>query len=478
LEQSKYLSHDTIHALATPIGGALSVVRMSGPSAVKALAGLLPGREADLSGHPPREIFRTKLVDNAGIEGRFERDVLDDAMAVYYRAPKSQTGEDLVEFFLHGGPVVAERVLRRLEDLGSRQALPGEFSFRAVRNGKMSITAAQAVAELIAATNESAAKLALEKMEGSQAKLVTELAERLRKLSTMGELGIDFADQDVPELSLPALKAQASEVLERLRYLEASFDRGQKIQSGIRVAFVGRPNAGKSSFFNALLGEDRSIVSETAGTTRDVVRETLNLRAGSASVTLRLEDTAGIRDLASDRIEREGIERSVRAASAADFVLFICDADALDAGWAETRAVWDSIGKPREKTLVVLTKRDRATEPEFLRARAFLKEVGVPPIGIVSSTTGEGVSEAVKAIVAYCARFTARAPGEVLLTRMDHLRAVRETLTHLERGLSATEEDLFAADLRQALTSLGPVIGETLPDDILGRIFSEFCIGK
>ncbi len=475
MEQSKYLSHDTIHALATPVGGALAVVRMSGPSAIVALGRLLPEGEKGLATYAAREIFRAKMTTDALGGGR---EILDDAMAVYYRAPKSQTGEDLVEFFLHGGPVVVERILRTLEGFGSRQALPGEFSFRAVRNGKTTITAAQAVAELIAATNEGAAKLALEKMEGSQARLITELAEELRKVSTMGELGIDFADQDVEELSLPVLKTRVRKILERLHRLEASFDRGNKIQSGVRVAFVGRPNAGKSSFFNALLGEDRSIVSELPGTTRDVVRESLTLRAGSASVTLRLEDTAGIRDFAGDRIEREGIERSVRAAADADFLILICDANANEAEWAETNAVWDAIGKPREKAVVVLTKRDRATEAEFFRAREALKTFGVPPVGIVSSTSGEGIPEAAKGIVGYCARFTARAPGEVLLTRMDHLRAVRETVTHLERALETTEEDLFAADLRQALTALGPVIGETLPDDILGRIFSEFCIGK
>jgi tRNA modification GTPase len=470
LEHSKYLSHDTIHALATPIGGALAVVRLSGPSAISILGKLLPEADEGLQGRSPREIFRTKIAVGG--------ETIDDAMAAFFRAPKSQTGEDLVEFFLHGGPVVAERTLRALEELGSRQALPGEFSFRAVRNGKTTITAAQAVAELIAATNEGAAKLALEKMEGSQARLITELAEGLRKLSTMGELGIDFADQDVEELSLPVLKTRVREILERLARLEASFDRGNKIQGGVRVAFVGRPNAGKSSFFNALLGEDRSIVSEIAGTTRDVVRESLTLRAGAASVTLRLEDTAGIRDTANDRIEREGIERSVRAAADADFVILICDAIGSDSEWAETSSVWEAIGKPRDKAVVVLTKRDQATDTQFLRARDYMKELGIPPVGIVSSISGEGIPEAAKGIVGYCARFTSRAPGEVLLTRMDHLRAVRDTVTHLERALLTTEEDLFAADLRQALTALGPVIGETLPDDILGRIFSEFCIGK
>src|SRR5690606_1562366 len=217
----------------------------------------------------------------------------------------------------------------------------GEFSFRAVRNGKMNLIEAQAVADLIAAKNGGATALALEKMEGSQSRLVTEMAEELRKLSTMGELGIDFADQDVEELSLPVLKKRAEGILEKLRALESSFERGRKIQEGVRAAFVGRPNAGKSSFFNALLGEERSIVSELAGTTRDVVRETLTLRGKRGSVTLRIEDTAGIRTAPPDRIEREGIDRSVRAALESDFVVSIVDAGATEEEWAETKAVWE-----------------------------------------------------------------------------------------------------------------------------------------
>jgi tRNA modification GTPase len=468
MEQSKYLSEDTIHALATPTGGALSIVRISGPhslATLRTLASLGTSDEIE-----PRRVFRASL--------RFGEKKLDDAVAVFYRGPKSHTGEDLVEFFLHGGAVVAEGVLEALEQIGSRQALPGEFSFRAVRNGKMSVVEAQAVADLIAARNAGAAALALEKMEGSQARLVRDLAEELRKLSTMGELGIDFADQDVEELSLPVLKKRVEAISIRLAALEASFDRGQKIQDGVRVAFVGRPNAGKSSFFNALLGEERSIVSEVAGTTRDVVRETLTLRSERGTVTLRLEDTAGIRRTTEDRIEREGIERSVRAARDADFVVFIADAGANAAEWKESQTVWEEISTPKERTVAILTKADRCTPAALASEKARLTALGIGFIYTVSSLRQEGVHEASRGIVQFCERFTRRDPGEVLLTRLDHLRSVKDTRVHLERALSATEEDLFAADLRHALVALGPVIGDTLPDEILGRIFSEFCIGK
>lgn len=475
MSSQQYLSHDTIHALATQVGGALAIVRVSGPKALSALSALTAGASEK---RKAREVFRHKI---ARVEG-LKREVLDDAVCVFFESPRSHTGEDLVEFFIHGGTAVAERLLEALESLGSRQALPGEFSFRAVRNGKMALSEAEAVADLIAAKNQGAAALALEKMEGLQSSLVRELAEELRKLSTMGELGIDFADQDVEELSLPVLQKRTKAILEKLSHLEGSFDRGQKIQSGVRAAFIGRPNAGKSSFFNALLGEERSIVSETAGTTRDVVRETLTLRrrvgASASSVTLRIEDTAGIRATTTDQIEKIGIERSIRAAREADIVIVIVNAGESAVEWAETVAVWEGVGKPMTKALAILTHVDTVSQSVAAKCMEDIRTLGISSVYAVATPAFLGIREAAAGIVDFCERFVGREPGEVLLTRLDHLRAVRVTITHLERALSTTAEDLFAADLRQALVALGPVIGETLPDDILGRIFSEFCIGK
>ncbi len=467
-----YLADDTIHALATPTGGALAVVRMSGPKSREILERLVGGTLSVGA----RELFRARLKGEDGAE-------IDDGMAVFFAGPRSHTGEDGAEFFLHGGTVVASRLLDALTFFGSRQALPGEFSFRAVRNGKTTLAQAEAVADLIGAKNEEAAKLALEKMAGSQSKLVTEIAEGLRKLATMSELGIDFADQDVEELSLPSLKRELALVRERLTRLEASFERGKYVQDGIPVAFVGRPNAGKSSFFNALLGEDRSIVSDIAGTTRDVVRENIHLKGSSAlgsrtSITLRLHDTAGVRAATQDRIEREGMARSLRTAREAEFVLLISDAGKGMDERSETEAVWKELAIEARRAVIIFTKSCEAGPSDRLAAEALRERLGIKDAYWVDSPSGEGIAEAADGIVRFCERFVHRAPGEVLLTRREHLLAVQATQNHLERALSAIEEDLFAADLRQALVSLGPVIGQTLADDILGRIFSEFCIGK
>ncbi len=443
------------------------MVRLSGPGVLEALDRLSPARR--LSDSEPRVLRRITLRTPQG-------QVLDDAMAVIFKAQASYTGEDSAELHIHGSAVVATRVLEALREQGIRQALPGEFSFRAVRNGKMSVSQAEAVADLISASNESAADLALEKMAGSQGVLLGQLAESLRQLATLGEAGIDFSDQDIEEISLPALRQRLAPIQEALEKLEGSYERGSKVQEGLRVAFIGLPNAGKSSFFNALLGEDRSIVSELAGTTRDVVRERLSLRGQRGSVTLRLEDTAGLRST-EDRIEKLGVERSLRAAREAELILLIWDTslsgEAAQAGLRDLKTSWKALGEPVSRTLGVLTQGDRESSqskpPE---------DLGIPWVGPTSAVTGQGIQEAARNIADFCEKWVHRDPGEVLLTRLDQQRAVARAREDLARAAVAPELDLFAADLRQGLQALAPLIGETLPDDILGRIFSQFCIGK
>jgi tRNA modification GTPase len=463
-DQSGYLSEDTIAAISTAVGGAISMIRVSGPEAWDHVSRLA----RDLGERPePRKLVRAILRDSTGMP-------LDDALIVSFVAPASFTGEDCIELHLHGGAYVAGRVLEELLAGGTRQALPGEFSFRAIRSGKLTLSQAEATADLIAATNDGALALALEKMSGSQNRLVTEIGARMRQLAMMGEVGIDFADQDVEEVSLPALKARAKSTLAELAKLRSSYARGAKLQDGIPVAFVGLPNAGKSSFFNALLGEDRSIVSEIAGTTRDVVRERLTLRSASGSVTLRLEDTAGLRR-ANDQVERMGIERTEKSAREADLILLVVDSASSDAELESLYEHWRALGEPSVRTLGILTKCDRVDRSKALSLERFALKA---PWVETSALNGDGIAEAAERIVKMTRGWIARGAGEVLLTRLDHVNSVSRALGHLERALDAEEVDLFAADLKHALHALSPLIGETLPDDILGQIFSSFCIGK
>jgi tRNA modification GTPase len=470
MEKSGYLSEQTIAALATAVGGALSVIRISGPRAFAALE-LLAGAET-VSRAEARKMIRTTLRAPSG-------EPLDDAVVVRFLNPESFTGEDVVELHIHGGAFTASRILEILSQNDIRQALPGEFSFRAVKNGKMSLSQAQAVADLIAASNEGAVSLALEKLSGSQNRLLGDLAKDLRKLATLGEIGIDFADQDVDEVSLPILKKRVAALIASLETLKNSFDRGHKLQDGIAVAFVGLPNAGKSSFFNALLGEDRSIVSEIAGTTRDVIREKITLRGQGGSVTLRMEDTAGLRSTA-DTIEKQGIERTRASAKSAEVVLFLVDPSfPTSAVLEEWKALVKSVGSTlSKKTIGVFTKADLHSASSLAARQQAFSEMEITLWLATSAVTGSGIQSAAEKIAAHCSGMVSRSAGEVLLTRLDQVNAVAAAIEHLHRAQNAPEIELFASDVRQALHSLGLLIGETLPDDILGQIFSEFCIGK
>jgi tRNA modification GTPase len=467
-----YFSEQTIGALATSVGGAIAIIRVSGSNAFHALDALTAPGTSQTS--EPRKMYRARLKSSSNQD-------LDDALFVCFRDPESYTGEDLVELHVHGGGFTASRILESLLEAGVRQALPGEFSFRAVKNGKMSLNQAQAVADLIAASNDGAVSLALEKLSGTQNQLISALATDLRKLCVLGEVGIDFSDQDVDELSLPTLKKRLTSILSSLTQLHSSFDRGAKLQEGVKVAILGLPNAGKSSFFNALLGEDRSIVSDLPGTTRDIIREKMTLKGPKGSVTLRIEDTAGLRH-SQDFVEKKGIERSHAAAKSADLIVFLLDPTA-PASLKESLQEWEGLKTAAgcsvsSRTLGVLTKSDLVSDHEIdASIRAFAR-ANIPKWLRTSSVTGKGIAEAATEIAAACSGLVERRPGEVLLTRLDQVTAVSDAITHLNRAAGATEIDLFASDIRQALHSLGPLIGETLADDILGQIFSDFCIGK
>jgi tRNA modification GTPase len=457
--RSGYLSTDTIAAIATGLGGAVSIVRVSGPEAFTCLPSLPES--------PFRHLSRVKLRDQNNND-------IDDALIVRFKGPESFTGEDVVEFQIHGGHFVAGRLMNTLMEAGIRQALPGEFSFRAVRNGKLSLSQAEAIADLINASNESAASLALEKLSGAQNQWIAQIALDLRQLASLGEIGIDFSDQNIDEVGLENLRKKLLNIYSKLDDLAKSFSRGSRIQRGVTTAFIGIPNAGKSSLFNSLLGEDRSIVSAFAGTTRDIVCETLTVHGPRLSVTLRMEDTAGLRN-AYNPIEKEGIERAERAAKNAELLIFLIDpTQPIDLNLQQ----WKSLGTPGEKTIGVVSKADLISPHQKSEIERHLSGFKIAQWVFVSAITNEGLEDLTQAITQRCEKWTSRQSGEILLTRLDHFQAVKEALGHLDRAKMSNELDLFAADIRQALHSLSPIIGDTLSDDILGKIFSEFCIGK
>jgi tRNA modification GTPase len=482
IDPSGYFSQKTIVALCTPMGGALAMVRISGTESIRIFSTLSKLNESNLV---DRKALRCKLYGK-------NLKLIDDAVAVVYLGNRSFTGEPVVELCLHGSPIIAQKMIDEVIQLGARMALPGEFSFRAVKNGKLSLSQAEAVKDLIAADNDFALDLALEKLSGTQHQFVQQLRDQLLQLVTLAEVGIDFSDQDIDELSLPNLKIKIQSLLAVLNRLHSSFDRGKRISQGVSVSIFGLPNAGKSSFFNALIGEDRSIVSDQAGTTRDVVRERIHLQGRQGYVAFRIADTAGLRN-SHDLIEGIGIDRSISSAESADILLVVVDGSHSDEGSTEqiilkqlenVETFFKKLKKIPSHILCLLTKVDllKAKQIPIVQNQVndfFSKLLGrsIPSVA-VSSTQLIGVNQVAQILTDFAESELFRAPNEVVLSQVEHVQAVAQAIESLSRALSSADVVLFATDVRHAMNELGPLLGETIPDDVLGKIFSDFCIGK
>jgi len=459
----EYFRETPIAALSTATGGAISIVRVSGKNLSQKLSPLYPDLAAnDLK---DRMATRVRLVDP------ILKTPLDDSIVLPFFAPRSFTGEDVFEFHLHGGGFLGSRFLEVLIKLGINQALPGEFSFRAVRNGKMSIPQAQAVSDLISAQNDRAVELALENLSGVQNELLEKVADHLRQTLTLAEAGIDFSDQDIDEVGLKRLQDALINPKSKLEKLRDSFHRGVRIQEGIKLAIVGLPNAGKSSLFNALLGEERSIVSEIAGTTRDSIREFLTLRNGKLSLTFRIEDTAGLRS-AEDEVEKLGVARTEKAISAAEIVIWVVDPHTSPESALE---LWPRFQLDQKKTLGVFTKADLGDSTYGNKFYSLLPEALWTN---TSARTRAGITPLIEKILTAGDALAGRAPSEILLTRIEHFHAVENAIDSLTHAQITPDHVTLASDLRQTLHNLSPLIGETPTDAILEKIFSAFCIGK
>lgn len=434
---------DTIFAPATPAGGALCILRLSGPQSLRALT-LLAGK--DCSGMP-RRMLRAILT--------FQGRRLDDAMAVCYPAPASYTGEDMTELFLHGSPAVLRAVQGALLSLGLRPAEPGEFTRRAFLNGKMDLTQAEAVADLIAASAERAADAAIEQLTGRLRRAVLETEELLMEALSALSAAIDYPEE-LEEDVLAALPGQLREAETALRLLIAQGDAGRVLREGLRVALIGRPNAGKSSLLNAMLGYDRAIVTPEPGTTRDVLEECLSFEG----VPLRLYDTAGIRDAYSPA-EQEGVSRARVAMARADMVLLLLDGSAVLTDEDASLLKETEDHRPR---IVLRTKCDLPSLWKDALGAAALP---------VSSRTGEGIPAVFEKLLA----FAGHSEG-VYVTNARHIAAFRDALAAVQSAQAAPEPDCAATDIREALLALGRVTGRAVDEDVISRIFERFCVGK
>ena len=451
---------DTICAPATSAGtGAIAVIRVSGPDAlavVDRVVAFRSGTAAAAAG------YTVKFGNAAG---------LDDVLVSIFRAPRSYTGEDAAEISCHASPYIVGALLDKLTEAGCRLAEPGEFTRRAYVNGKMDLAQAEAVADVIAASSAAQHRVAMNQLRGGYSAELRGLRGQLLELTSLLELELDFREEDVEFADRSRLRELLDTACAHCRQLADSFRLGNAIKNGVPVAIVGAPNSGKSTLLNALLRDDRAIVSDIPGTTRDTVEETCVIDG----VLFRFIDTAGIRE-ASDEVERLGIERTFRKIGEAEIVLGVVDASMpREAVPAAISAIAERVDPARQKLLILLNKADKSDASPCHSERS---EESYALLHI-SAKHGAGLEELRAALAARAG--IASATG-TLVTNARHAAALREAADALravsdglDRGIPS---DLLAEDLRAALASLGSITGLITTDEVLGEIFSKFCIGK
>jgi len=453
----QYDEGDTIVAPATPPGmGALAVVRISGPKAISIAETVFSG-----GSHPATARPRTALLGTISDENG---EPIDEVLLVCFPAPRSYTAEDSVEISCHGGPYLVRRIVERVVAAGARLAGPGEFTRRAFLNGKIDLAQAESVSDLIAARTEAAARAALRQLHGELSGVLRRLRGRLVDLLAGVEADLDFAaEEGVPSYDAARALRTVRKAKEELERLAAEGKRGRLVREGVAVTIVGRPNSGKSTLFNALLGEDRAIVSAEPGTTRDVVEGGVEL----GGVLFRLSDTAGLRE-GSGEVEAEGVRRARRRSEEADLLLVVIDRS--DARTDEDRDLLTRTSERRR--IVVLAKSDLPERCE----RDGDWDAGAVAL---SALSGDGMDALRGAMVRMMEVEGEGGAGDVVVTRVRHVEAIGAAAAALARAEEVTDRgELLAADLREAVDQIGGVTGEGAREEVLDRIFARFCIGK
>ncbi|MBL1276089.1 MAG: tRNA uridine-5-carboxymethylaminomethyl(34) synthesis GTPase MnmE [Ectothiorhodospiraceae bacterium] len=454
---------ETIAALATPPGrGGVGIIRVSGPLAAdiaQQVVGQLPS---------PRQAVYQPFCDADG-------EVLDTGLALYFPSPHSFTGEDILELQGHGGPVVMDMVLQRCLSLGARPARPGEFSERAFLNDKMDLAQAEAIADLIDCASTQAARLAMRSLQGAFSQRVHELVQALIELRLYVESAIDFPEEEIDFLGDGQVQSRLDAVQTRLADTQAAAQQGNLLREGMTVVIAGRPNAGKSTLLNALAGYESAIVTDIPGTTRDVLREHIQIDG----LPLHIVDTAGLRE-SDDAVEQEGVRRAWAEIEAADRIIFLHDVSREFN--AQEQALLDQLALAGPALTLVLNKVD-------LKASGDLSvSTGLPVEKLttrfttlqVSAQSGMGLPE-LRNHLKTCVGYETSGEGQ-FMARRRHLEALSLAQRHLQQGQRQLQEyaagELLAEDLRQAQQALGEITGDVTADDLLGHIFSSFCIGK
>ena len=455
------LEQDTICGVSTPPGeGGIGIIRMSGARAVEIASTVFKARSKkrleDLQSH----VLLYGKVHDPGTG-----DVIDEALVSVMRAPASYTREDIVEINCHGGMMPLWRIMNLLNSSGARQAEPGEFTKRAFLNGRIDLAQAEAVMDIIHAKTELSHRTANEQLLGGLSSEVATLRERLISIVAAVEAGIDFPEEEIETPTGHSLADEVGSVLQSVERLISSFQYGKVLREGIATAIIGKPNVGKSSLLNSLLKQDRAIVTDIPGTTRDVLEEYLNIEG----LPFKILDTAGIRH-SHDVVEREGVRRSLVKIGAADIVLIVFDASQPLSG-EDKRVLDEAKGKP---AIVVMNKCDLTRKAEVLVWPEVVVEI--------SCKTGVGLDSLRKTLVDLVKQGAVPTREHSWAVNQRHKTALEQAKASLEKALASTTSGLsvefIALDLRDALDSVGLIIGATHTDDILERIFRDFCIGK
>jgi len=458
------LSQDTICALSTPSGsGALGVIRLSGEKAITIVSEVFKGKK--LENQKGQTLHFGEIVDG--------KETLDEVLLSVFKGPHSYTGENVVEISCHGSAYILSKVMELLLDKGARLANPGEYTQRAFLNGKMDLAQAEAVGDLIASESKAAHDIALNQMRGGFSQKIAELRQELIQFTSLIELELDFAEEDVEFADRDDLKALVNKLLVMINRLLASFSTGNVLKNGLPVAIVGQPNVGKSTLLNALLNEDKAIVSEIAGTTRDSIEDTVNI----GGVAFRFIDTAGIRET-EDVVENIGIKRTFQMVEKAALILLLVDAvkdseEEIQNSITSIRSKLDG-----EKQFIVLANKiDQGNEQELQSKFPAGEEVIY-----ISALQQKGLEE-LNDRLAVIAKEKMQSGNDVIVSNARHHQALKEAGAALERvqeGLNTgITGDFIAMDIRQSLHFLGEITGTIEIDrDILGTIFSQFCIGK
>jgi tRNA modification GTPase len=455
----------TICAIATPPGiGAIAMIRLSGPKAISIT----------------EKVFSQALKDQLGNTAVFglikdKEKTIDEVVLVIYRAPHSFTGEDSVEISCHASPFIQQEILRLLLENGASLASEGEFSLRAYLNGKMDLSQAEAIADIIASESEAAHRIAMNQMRGGYSKTIDDLRQELLNFASLIELELDFSEEDVEFADRTQLFELVNRILDMIQGLAGSFKLGNVIKNGVPVAIVGEPNVGKSTLLNALLNEDRAIVSEIAGTTRDTIEDQLVIEG----IQFRFIDTAGIRNT-TDTIESMGIERSLAKVDDASIILCMVDAskDDREAIEQEVNYIADRISGKSKRLIVVANKSDLATEKDHQKFDSIKDRFHVI---YLSAKENEGISE-LKSDLSGFVNSDPASQQQVIVSNARHYEALKKAEESLYRVKEALDSqipgDLVAMDIRTAIYHLGEITGAISSDDLLGNIFSKFCIGK